>query len=91
MLEFVDSGLYYVQDENNFINPTESGSSSLDYTKKTFITLDQDHSNGCTRIQICNFLKGQTRVFNTDPDLDLDLDLGSVTLPERRTLRCVWR
>ena len=29
MLEFVDSGLYFVQDENNFINPllqVESGS-----------------------------------------------------------------
>ena len=36
MLEFVDSGLYFVQDENNFINPllqvgSGSGSSSLVY------------------------------------------------------------
>ena len=30
MLEFVDSGLYFVQDENNFINPLlEVGSGSV--------------------------------------------------------------
>ena len=29
MLEFVDSGLYFVQDENNFINPLlQAGSGS---------------------------------------------------------------
>jgi len=33
MLEFVDSGLYFVQDENNFINPllqVGSGSGSVE-------------------------------------------------------------
>ena len=33
MLEFVDSGLYFVQDENNFINPllqVRSGSGSVE-------------------------------------------------------------
>jgi len=31
MLEFVDSGLYFVQDENNFINPLlQVGSGSVE-------------------------------------------------------------
>ena len=31
MLEFVDSGLYFVQDENNFINPLlQAGSGSVE-------------------------------------------------------------
>ena len=36
MLEFVDSGLYFVQDENNFINPLlQVGSGSGSVEKRT--------------------------------------------------------
>ena len=35
MLEFVDSGLYFVQDENNFINPLLQVGSGLAAEKPT--------------------------------------------------------
>ena len=51
MLEFVDSGLYFVQDENNFINPLlQVGSGSAE--KKHRIRIRRAKINGSDRIRI---------------------------------------
>ena len=54
MLEFVDSGLYFVQDEKNFINPLlQVGSESLgtDSPNKSSLTRGSDLAFGQIRIQ----------------------------------------
>ena len=49
MLEFVASGLYFVQDENNFINPLlQVGSGSVEYRTGS----GGAKINGSDRIQI---------------------------------------
>ena len=53
MLEFVDSGLYFVQDENSFINPllqVRSGSGSAE--KSTGSRSGGSKINGFDRIRI---------------------------------------
>ena len=51
MLEFVDSGLYFVQDENNFINPLlQVGSGSGSDEKST--GSEGPKINGSDRIRI---------------------------------------
>ena len=51
MLEFVDSGLYFVQDENNFINPfLHVGSGSAE--KSTGSGSGEPKINGSDRIRI---------------------------------------
>ena len=53
MLEFVDSGLYFVQDENNFINPLlQVGSGSGSVEKSTGSGSGGPKINGSDRIRI---------------------------------------
>ena len=53
MLEFVDSGLYFVQDENNFINPLlQVGSGSGSVEKSTGSGSCGLKINGSDRIRI---------------------------------------
>ena len=51
MLEFVDSGLYFVQDENNFINPLLQVGSGSGFNEKSTGS-GGPKSNGSDRIQI---------------------------------------
>ena len=59
MLEFVDSGLYFVQDENNFINPLlQVGSGSGSVEKSTGSGSGGPKITGFDRIRIKILIPG---------------------------------
>ena len=53
MLEVVDSGLYFAQDKNNFINPSlRVGSGSVEKSTGSGVGSDGPKINGSDRIRI---------------------------------------